>query len=104
MGKVLLDELQSVPGLKIYGLTDRPRMDQRVPTFSFTLVGRGPHAVAEALGREGIYTWDGNFYALAVTERLGLEASGGMVRVGLAHYNTRAEIERLGKALRAIAV
>jgi cysteine desulfurase family protein (TIGR01976 family) len=103
MGKVLLDELQSVPGLKIYGLTDRRRMDQRVPTFSFTLAGRGPRAVAEALGREGIYTWDGNYYALAVTERLGLEAGGGMLRVGLAHYNTPAEIERLGKALRAIA-
>jgi cysteine desulfurase family protein (TIGR01976 family) len=103
MGKILLDELQSVPGLKIYGLTDRRRMDQRVPTFSFTLAARGPRAVAEALGREGIYAWDGNYYAQAVTERLGLEASGGMVRVGLAHYNTRAEIERLGEALRAIA-
>jgi cysteine desulfurase family protein (TIGR01976 family) len=103
MGRILLDELQSVPGLRIYGLTEQRRLDQRVPTFSFTLSGHAPRAVAEALGREGIYTWDGNYYALAVTERLGLEAGGGMVRVGLAHYNTRAEIERLGKALRAIA-
>jgi cysteine desulfurase family protein (TIGR01976 family) len=103
MGEVLLNELQAVPGLKVYGPTDRRRLDQRVPTFSFTLAGHAPRAVAEALGREGIYTWDGNYYALAVTERLGLEASGGMVRVGLAHYNTRTEIERLGKALCAIA-
>ncbi|MCX6069975.1 MAG: cysteine desulfurase-like protein [Chloroflexi bacterium] len=103
MGKILLDELRSVPGLRIYGLTEPRRLDQRVPTFSFTLAGHEPRTVAEALGREGIYTWDGNYYALAVTERLGLEATGGMVRVGLAHYNTRAEIERLGKALRAIA-
>jgi cysteine desulfurase family protein (TIGR01976 family) len=103
MGKILLDELRSVPGLRIYGLTEPRRLDQRVPTFSFTLAGHEPRTVAEALGREGIYTWDGNYYALAVTERLGLEATGGMVRVGLAHYNTRAEIERLGKALHAIA-
>jgi cysteine desulfurase family protein (TIGR01976 family) len=103
MGAALLNELQTIPGLKLYGLTDQHRLDQRVPTFSFTLADREPRAVAEALGREGIYTWDGNYYALAVTERLGLEASGGMVRVGLAHYNTPAEIERLGKALRAIA-
>jgi cysteine desulfurase family protein (TIGR01976 family) len=103
MGKALLDELQSVPGLRIYGLTDPRRLDQRVPTFSFTLAGHEPRAVAEALGRRGIYTWDGNYYALAVTERLGLEATGGMVRVGLAHYNTQEEIERLGNALRAIA-
>jgi selenocysteine lyase/cysteine desulfurase len=59
--------------------------------------------VAEELGEAGIYVWDGNYYALAVTERLGLEASGGMVRVGLAHYNTPEEIERLGKAMRSIA-
>lgn len=103
MGGELLSELQAVPGLKIYGLADAQRLDQRVPTFSFTLADREPHAVAEALGHQGIYTWDGNYYALAVTERLGLEASGGMVRVGLAHYNTHAEIERLGQALRAIA-
>ena len=103
MGGELLSELQAVPGLRIYGLTDAQRLDQRVPTFSFPLADREPHAVAEALGHQGIYTWDGNYYALAVTERLGLEASGGMVRVGLAHYNTHAEIERLGQALRAIA-
>jgi selenocysteine lyase/cysteine desulfurase len=59
--------------------------------------------VAEALGRQGLYTWDGNYYALAVTDRLGLEGSGGMVRVGLAHYNTPAEVERLGAALQHIA-
>ena len=103
MGTALLAELQTVPGLRIYGLTDPRRLDQRVPTFSFTLAGHAPRDVAEALGREGIYTWDGNYYALAVTERLGLEAAGGMVRVGLAHYNTHTEIERLGKAMRAIA-
>ncbi len=103
MGGALLTELSSIPGLTIYGLSDPRRLDQRAPTVSFTLAGREPRAVAEALGRQGIYAWDGNYYALAVTERLGLEGTGGMVRVGLAHYNTLQEIERLGTALRRIA-
>ena len=103
MSGLLLETLQAVPGLTVYGLTDRRRLDARAPTVSFTLRGRHPRQVAEALGREGIYAWDGNYYALAVTERLGLEASGGMVRVGLAHYNTPAEVERLGAALRRLA-
>lgn len=103
MAGQLLDSLQAVPGLRVYGLTDRRRLDARAPTVSFTLPGRHPRQVAEALGRQGLYAWDGNYYALAVTERLGLEGSGGMLRVGLAHYNTPAEVERLGAALQRLA-
>lgn len=99
----LLDTLQSIPGVTLYGLTDRRRLEARAPTVSFTLRGHAPRAVAEALGRDGVYVWDGNYYALAVTERLGLEASGGMVRVGTAHYNTPDEVERLGDSLRRLA-
>jgi selenocysteine lyase/cysteine desulfurase len=62
---------------------------------AFTLAGFTPRQVAERLGQEGIFVWDGNYYALAVTERLGVEESGGMVRVGVAHYNTLGEVERL---------
>jgi selenocysteine lyase/cysteine desulfurase len=62
---------------------------------AFTLEGYTPRQVAERLGGEGIFVWDGNYYALAVTERLGVEESGGMVRVGIAHYNTNAEVDRL---------
>jgi selenocysteine lyase/cysteine desulfurase len=62
-----------------------------------------PAEVAEQLARENIYVWDGNYYALNVTERLGLEDSGGMVRVGAAHYNTLEEVERLKSALLKIA-
>ncbi|GLV58940.1 cysteine desulfurase-like protein [Dictyobacter sp. S3.2.2.5] len=91
----LLQGLQSVPGLRVWGITDAERMAERVPTFSFTLPGWKPDAVAERLAREEIYVWSGNFYALAALERLGLEEQGGIVRVGLAHYNTHAEIERL---------
>ena len=59
--------------------------------------------VAERLGQEGIFVWDGNYYALAVTERLGVEESGGMVRVGIAHYNTAGEVERLSAVIGELA-
>ncbi|HTK10014.1 MAG TPA: cysteine desulfurase-like protein [Ktedonobacteraceae bacterium] len=95
----LLNTFNSVPGLHIWGITDPARMSERVPTFSFTLHGKDPEAIAEALGQENIYVWNGNFYALAVIERLGLEEQGGVVRVGLAHHNTTAEISRLHEAL-----
>ena len=103
LSQALLDVLEETPGVTIHGITDRRRLAERVPTVSFTLKGQRPHHVAEALGQTGIYVWDGNYYALAVTERLGLEESGGMVRVGPVHYNTVAEIERLGQALGKIA-
>ena len=80
------------PGVTIYGITDPARFDQRAPTVAFTLDGYTPRQVAERLGRESIFVWDGNYYALAVTERLGVEESGGMVRVGIAHHNTAAEV------------
>jgi len=74
-----------------------------VPTFSFNLKGWRPRQLAERLAQEEIYVWDGNYYALAVTERLGLEEGGGMVRVGPVHYNTVEEIGRFGEALGEVA-
>jgi len=62
-----------------------------------------PRTVAEALGRRGIAVWDGHFYASGLIERLGLAAAGGVVRVGLTHYNTAAEVDRLVAELHAIA-
>ncbi|NOY98023.1 MAG: cysteine desulfurase-like protein [Chloroflexi bacterium] len=103
LSRALLDIFASIPGLRLYGPTDPRRLEERVPTFSFTLEGKHPREVAEALDKEGIYVWDGNYYALAVTERLGIEASGGMVRVGATHYNSLEEISRLGEALKRIA-
>jgi len=70
-----------------------------VPTAAFTLMGKSPRRVAEQLDEANIYVWDGNYYALEVTTRLGLEGSGGMVRVGPVHYNTLEEIQRFGEAL-----
>ncbi len=103
LSRALLDVLAETPGVTVYGLTDQRRLEQRVPTVSFTLKGKHPRQAAEALDRAGIYVWDGNYYALSVTERLGVEESGGMVRVGPVHYNTIAEIERFGEALARIA-
>jgi len=91
----LVAGLQEIPGLRIYGITDPARFDQRVPTVSFTLEGLTPNEVARRLDTANIFVWDGNFYALAVTERLGLEDSGGLVRVGLAHYSTAEEVDML---------
>jgi cysteine desulfurase family protein (TIGR01976 family) len=99
LSRALLDILEETPGMTLYGLRDVRRLEERVPTFSFILRNLHPRKAAEMLGDDGIYVWDGNYYALAVTERLGLEESGGMVRVGAVHYNTLEEVSRLRDAL-----
>jgi cysteine desulfurase family protein (TIGR01976 family) len=103
LSRRFLDVLGQVPGLRLYGPSDPRHLEERVPTFSFTLEGHAPREVAERLGQSGLHAWDGNFYALGVTQRLGLEERGGLVRVGAAHYNTREEIDRLGALLADIA-
>lgn len=95
----LLDGLASLAGVRVFGLTEAVDLDRRVPTVSIRIAGISPRAAAEALADQAIYVWDGNFYALAVTERLGVEPEGGLLRIGLAHYNTGAEIDRLVHAL-----
>ncbi len=102
LSQALVEQLTAVKGLKLYGIIDPARFNQRVPTFSFTIDGFSPNQIAAYLGQNGIYTWDGNFYALAVTERLDLENKGGLLRVGAAHYNTIEEIEHLGSVLRRL--
>lgn len=94
----LLDVLEGLPSVRVWGVTDRARLDERVPTVSFTHTRLGPAEVAEFLAERGIFVWHGNYYALPLTETLGLEP-GGMVRVGLLHYNTAEEVARLGAAL-----
>jgi cysteine desulfurase family protein (TIGR01976 family) len=103
LSRVMRDGLSSIKGLRIYGITDSARMDSRVPTYSFTLEGWKPRRICEELDKAGIYAADGNYYALEVTTRLGLEAAGGMVRVGAAHYTTLADIERLVESVRSLA-
>jgi len=103
ISRALLDGLGSVRGLRIYGSTDRERIEGRVPTVSFTLAGRTPRQVAEHLAGRDIQVWEGNHFAPVIMERLGLGASGGTVRVGAVHYNTHEEIDRLVAAVTALA-
>jgi len=98
-----LAALQSVPGLVLRGIVDPARIDERVPTFAFTLAGRSPREVAAALGERGIATWDGDYYAYELIRTLGLAETGGMVRVGFVHYNEPAEVDRLADALRDLS-
>lgn len=103
LSRRLLDVLGGISEVRVHGLTDPARLAERVPTVSFTLHGRTPAEVSAFLGENGVYVWDGNYYALSVTERLGLEGSGGMVRVGPVHYNTLEEIDRFGELLETLA-
>lgn len=102
ISRAILEALTEIPGLHVYGLTDMRRLEDRVTTFSFTLDGWHPRQVAEKLAAHHIYVWDGNYYAINVTERLGLEDKGGMVRVGPVHYNTLEEVGRLKEVLRGL--
>ncbi len=104
LSRCLLEILEETPGATIYGLKDSNRLEERVPTFAFNLKGFTPRQVAAELGKRDIYVWDGNYYAISVTEALGVEESGGMVRVGPVHYNTLEEIERFGEVLGEIAI
>ena len=99
----LIAGLLAIPGLTFYGIADAERFGQRTPTVSVRIAGFTPRELASHLGEQGIFSWDGNYYALSLTERLGVEDSGGMLRIGLAHYNTAEEIDRLLAALNGLA-
>ena len=98
----LIQGLLEIPGLKFYGIRDPRRFDQRCPTVAVRINGYTPLQLATRLGERGIFTWDGNYYALNLTERLDVEKDGGFLRIGIAHYNTAEEIERLLTALKEI--
>jgi cysteine desulfurase family protein (TIGR01976 family) len=102
LAEQLVARLETIPGLTIYGITDPAEFDDRCPTVSFNIEGHSPAAVAKHLGADNIFVWDGNNYALGVTEQLGIEESGGMVRVGLVHYNIADDIERLIRSLQSL--
>jgi cysteine desulfurase family protein (TIGR01976 family) len=96
LGERLLAGLREIEGLRLYGPAG---MDGRVPTFAFTIDGHSPDAIAETLARRHIHAWSGHFYAVEPVTRLGLWNEGGLVRVGLCHYNMIEEVERLLEAL-----
>ncbi|TFG67503.1 MAG: cysteine desulfurase-like protein, partial [Thermomicrobiales bacterium] len=99
----LITGLDGITGLSVHGITDAARFDARVPTVSVSIDGVGPRAAAEALARVGIFAWDGDFYATGLIERLGKGETGGVLRLGLVHYNTEAEVDRTIEALTRIA-
>ena len=102
----LIAGIKEIPTLKIYGITDPSCFDWRCPTLAIRAINQTtditPLALASKLGEQGFFTWDGNYYALNLTERLNVESSGGFLRIGLAHYNTAQEVDRLLAALHEI--
>jgi cysteine desulfurase family protein (TIGR01976 family) len=95
--------LTSIPDVRLWGITDPARFADRTPTFALTVEGVTPREVAEELAREQIFAWDGDFYARALIERLGQFDTGGLVRLGIVHYNTADEVDRVLDALDRIA-
>ncbi|MBE9235452.1 cysteine desulfurase-like protein [Anabaena aphanizomenioides LEGE 00250] len=99
LSKKLIDGLLEIPGIKIYGITEPEKFNWRTPTVSITIESKKSAEIAKFLGEQGIFTWHGNFYAIELTEKLGVETSGGLLRIGLAHYNTVDEIGELLQVL-----
>ncbi len=104
LAQELLPSLLKISGVTLYGITDPERFGWRTPTVGMLLAGYTPYELAKALGERGIFTWNGNFYALSLTQRLGVESRGGLLRIGLAHYNTLEEVHRLLHTLQDLAV
>ena len=99
----LMSGLRGIAGITIYGITDAGRFEERTATVAIRMEGYTPGELARYLGERGIFTWHGNYYAIDLAERLGVQESGGMLRIGLTHYNTAEEVERLLAALRALS-
>ena len=95
LAETLIRGLLAIPGLKFYGIADPAKLDRRCPTFAVRIAGHTPLQLATDSGDRGFFTWDGNYYALNLTERLDVEKDGGFLRIGLAHYNTAEEVTRL---------
>jgi selenocysteine lyase/cysteine desulfurase len=95
----LLECLATQGRFRVWGITRPDDLAWRAPTLALTAADRTPAELAEHLGRQEIYAWNGNMYGLELTERLGLEASGGILRLGLVHYNTPAEVDQTLEAL-----
>src|SRR6184192_490343 len=99
----MLNGLQAIRGVKVYGITDPKRFNERCSTISLRVGEHHPTEIAKFLGDRGIFTWDGNFYAINLSERLGVEPKGGVLRIGLVHYNTMEEVDRLLSSLSQFA-
>jgi cysteine desulfurase family protein (TIGR01976 family) len=99
LGERMLAGLAAIPGVRLWG---RPTMEGRVPTFAITIDGHHPDDIAARLAEQNIFVWSGHFYAVEVIARLGLDEAGGLIRIGLCHYSTMEEVDRLLAALGVI--
>ncbi|MDQ6883702.1 MAG: cysteine desulfurase-like protein [Candidatus Dormibacteraeota bacterium] len=95
----LIDGLRRIPGIQLFGITDVARFEERVPTISLTWPPHRPEGLARWLAERQIFTWHGDHYATELMRRLGLEKTGGTLRIGVAHYNTASEVDLLLEVL-----
>jgi cysteine desulfurase family protein (TIGR01976 family) len=103
LSRRFLDGIASMPHVRLYGIADVHRLSERTPTFGVRIGDRHPFEIAKVLAERGIFVWDGHYYALELMERLGLEETGGAVRIGFCHYNTEEEVDRTLEELAALA-
>jgi len=99
----MLKGLAEIPGVTLFGIGDQQRLNSRCPTFAIRIAGHPPLELATRLGDRGIFTWDGNYYAINLTERLGVEKNGGFLRIGFVHYNTEEEVDRVLEELTTVS-
>jgi cysteine desulfurase family protein (TIGR01976 family) len=99
LARPLLQGLKEIPAIKVWGVSAAERLEQRVPTFAISHARKSPAELARHLAERQIFSWNGNMYAIELTERLGVEATGGLLRIGCVHYNQPAEVGRLLAAL-----
>jgi cysteine desulfurase family protein (TIGR01976 family) len=99
LARRFLDRVAADDAVSLWGIADPERVDERTPTFAVRVGDAHPFETAKALGERGIFVWDGHYYALELMERLGLQETGGAVRIGFCHYNTEQEVDRVLEAL-----
>jgi cysteine desulfurase family protein (TIGR01976 family) len=102
LSRRFLAGIRSIPDVRLFGIDDAGRVAERTPTFAVRVGERHPAETAKALAERGVFVWDGHYYALELMERLGLEETGGAVRVGFCHYNTPAEVDRVLEEIAAL--
>jgi cysteine desulfurase family protein (TIGR01976 family) len=91
--------LDALPHIRLWGIRDVDRLDERTPTFALRAGSQPPVETAKALAARGVFVWDGDYYAREIMTRLGLLETGGAVRIGFCHYHTADEVDRVLEAL-----
>ncbi len=102
LSRRFLDGVKTLTDVRLFGISDTDRLHERTPTFAVRVGEQNPAETAKALAERGVFVWDGNYYALELMERLGLQETGGAVRIGFTHYHTPAEVDRVLEELAAL--